>query len=334
MDQILTAMLRSSKPEAMKAQLVRKVISLGQQLPSNVSAMLSTCLHEVTSESDAAIRQSYKDVYLCWAEHNPHMFASFFTPAWVNHLLENASPDSLLLLEHSLVLMESSPSFLSLCDVVQKRAIHVVRVNFDFPTVTQFCILLSKMRHCIPQGTQTAPFCIAVIHAVSTFSVPKKEGYSALVAYVKGVSAGIGGLLQHVWLSVDDGCVSQCLHAILSIITKDSERDPSFALGGIVQFIPTRFVASITVATVAKDSDESLVAALGRMIDWLAWPNARNIHLWIIAFLKSLAAAKRYGVLIGITHDKIGSVSLMFCVVPSLLTFIHTFRSMTSSNTQ
>ncbi|ELU03938.1 hypothetical protein CAPTEDRAFT_222637 [Capitella teleta] len=308
MDSILTAMLRSTQPEAMKSQFVRKILSLGKNSPNNVLQMLNACLQGVVSESDASVREKYQTVYLCWAEHNIEQFTQFFTASRVNDLLESSSPDSISLLQSSFSFLQESPHFYTLCSVVQARAVQVVRLHMDFATVSRFCRFLNLNRHCIPQGVHTASFCVAVIHAVSTIFLPKGEGYPAMLAFVEGVTNRIGGLLQHIWLTVDDGSVAQCLHSILSIISTESERDPSFALGGIVQFLPTKFVASITAKTVAKDSDASMMSALSRMIDWLAWPGARNIHLWIIAFLQSLAKANRFGVLINITHEKITTV--------------------------
>lgn len=42
-----------------------------------------------------------------------------------------------------------------------------------------------------------------------------------------------------------------------------------------------------------------------RMIDWLSWPLAQHVDIWIIALLKGLAAVQKFTILIDVTLLKI-----------------------------
>lgn len=323
MDQILIAMLQSEKPAALKEQVVRKVLSLGRQPQSSADtfSMLDACIKCIISSRDGFAVESCKAVFECWAQNQTNILPQFFTPATLSNLFEADAynPADLIWIMHkAFSLLEDSDQFFDLCRIVERRAIQFVRAYPDFHTIVSFCQFLSSFRYCIPQGIYTATFCIDIINAVSTFTLPR-DGVTSLQTYVQGVSQIIGGLLQHIWSSVDDNSIIRCLEAIFVLISKDVDRDPSFALGGIVQYIPTKFVSSVTEATVARDriSEACIFSALSRMIDWLAWPAARNVHLWIVAFLHSLAKANKFSILIDITHEKILSVSLL----QSLLTF-------------
>lgn len=53
------------------------------------------------------------------------------------------------------------------------------------------------------------------------------------------------------------------------------------------------------------------------MIEWISWPLGKNIDKWIIAFLKGLAAVKKFSILIEVTLSKIERVSLLLRVGPS-----------------
>ena len=306
-------MLQSDKPEALKDQFVRKVLELGQQpqTVASVRSMLQTCMQRIIQHRSDYEVDRCQAIFLRWAESNPGVLTEFFNSNTLQFLLDSEPryPADILWIIHKsfFLLRQDTSSFEHLCKIVQMKAIQFVRNNPDYATILDFCRLLNDFRLCIPQGVYTATFCISVINAVGTFSAPKES----LHEYVKGVSSTIGGLLNHIWTHIDEDSIIRCLQAIFVIISQETSLDPSFALGGIVQFIPTRYVDSVTRATVTdeKIGDANMKLALCRMIDWLAWPLARNIDLWVVAFLKGLAAAHKYTILIDITEDKITNVS-------------------------
>ena len=76
------------------------------------------------------------------------------------------------------------------------------------------------------------------------------------------------------------------------------------------RLIPTEVVES-AVKTAVSDtriSDNAVNAALRRMMDWLVWPTCWNLDQWIICFLKELAIAKKFSILISVTESKVEQV--------------------------
>jgi ubiquitin carboxyl-terminal hydrolase 35/38 len=60
-------------------------------------------------------------------------------------------------------------------------------------------------------------------------------------------------------------------------------------------------------------SDVAVSAALGRMLDWLGWPRCCHLDDWVLCFLRELAHAKRFSILITVIQDKVLQVSTQFC---------------------
>ena len=78
----------------------------------------------------------------------------------------------------------------------------------------------------------------------------------------------------------------------------------------VCRLIPTEVVES-AVKTAVSDtriSDNAVNAALRRMMDWLVWPTCWNLDQWIICFLKELAIAKKFSILISVTESKVEQV--------------------------
>lgn len=46
------------------------------------------------------------------------------------------------------------------------------------------------------------------------------------------------------------------------------------------------------------------------MIDWLSWPLAQHVDIWVIALLKGLAAVQKFTILIDVTLLKIELVCI------------------------
>ena len=103
----------------------------------------------------------------------------------------------------------------------------------------------------------------------------------------------------------------QAIFRIISHVD-DTDTAPSFALGAIVQYIPLDLVKSVTAMTAADNSipDVSMETALKRMVDWLNWPLARNIELWVIAFLCELASVSKFTILINVTESSVEKVNV------------------------
>ena len=56
------------------------------------------------------------------------------------------------------------------------------------------------------------------------------------------------------------------------------------------------------VVTDTSIPEVSIESAVGQIVEWLKWPSARNVDLWLLCFLTELAAHKKLSLLIRITE--------------------------------
>lgn len=61
----------------------------------------------------------------------------------------------------------------------------------------------------------------------------------------------------------------------------------------------------------------SLSLSFLRMIDWLSWPLAHHVEMWVIALLKGLAAVQKFTILIDVTLLKIELVGSVLTTITS-----------------
>ncbi len=242
----------------------------------------------------------------------------FFSPGVLQSILQEDIPNPqlkiwLISTSMSVLRYERGLAYDKLCLIISTRIIPFTRENPNFETVSAVCKFLLNFHECIPKGDYTSGFCVSLIHTIATFIPPKTS--TEMHTYIKEVTYVIGGLLHHIWQNADNECIMQCLKAIFSIISYVDEKDldPSVALGGVIQHIPTRYVDQVTKTTVADTSipDRNMAAALGRMIDWISWPLAKTVEVWVIAFLRGLAAVHKYTILIDVTEEKAEQVCLL-----------------------
>lgn len=313
MDSILKAVLISDKPEAMKSALVKKIKDSASQ-PQTSQAILSmfeaTASYILEQKSDFIV-SNCKDVYLCWAKYNLDSLQEYWTVNYVQCLFDGKfhnGTEVIWLLHQSFKLLQSSKNFDALCTVVETKAVSFLRDNPGVDMIVPFIHFLSDFKQCIPKADNTATFCIAIIHASTTFQAPETKDLSA---YVKNVTY-VGKFLAQIWQKGDRDCVMKCLQAIFKVISivHENALQPAHALGAIASNIPTEYIPYVikTMVTDTSIPDIQITAALTRMIDWLSWPLARNIDHWVIALLNGLASVKKYTILIGITEAKIDQV--------------------------
>ncbi len=318
MDQILKGLLVSDKPDVIKKSFVAKVQQIACQ-PQTVQ-MIQGVLDVTTTfilESDQELNIiCCKGLYLEWAKYNRSTLDVYWDSTLVNYLLDTKfrnSQNAVWLLHESFKLIQCGSNFDSLCQIVQGRATSFIRENLASSMVIAFCHFMHQFKACIPKHEHSANFCIAVICAVSTFSSPvyntgAKE--KDLRSYLYGVNITVGQFLNYVWNNAGQECIMQCLRWIFNMISiVDNDLQPSVALSGIVQFIPTNLINTVTMMTVSDNdiTDASMMQALLRMIDWLSWPS-KNIDKWVIAFLKGLATVHKYSILISVTESKVEQV--------------------------
>ena len=318
MDVILRGLLSSDKKESIKKSIVNKIARNGSdpKQSTEIQKMFFLCCDTIVNSNDEFSLWACKHVYAEWARYNSSTLDSVFDRErilfFLNGNFTNNSGAVWIIHETLIVLQKtSSPNFQQLCQTVEMKALSYVREHPQVKAITQLCKLLKEFNHCVPKGDLTATFCISIINAVSSFSVPENE--KKVHDFVKDVTFTIGTFLKHVWARSDPECIHQCLRAIFKVISyvnDDRAVEPCVALCGIASHIPTNLIDDVTKKTVSDPSitDESMKEALMRMFDWLNWPLSSHIDIWIIAFLKGLASVHKYTILITVTAAKVAQV--------------------------
>ena len=158
---------------------------------------------------------------------------------------KNPGNISYLLLHSFKMLSGSYPQCLAPLEfVIEAKAITFVDHNSSFSSFYQFCALLLEFKHCIPQSTETAKFCGAVLLA-TTYIDMSSQPMSNAPKMIQRVNQYIGGLLGHIWSRSDAETIMICLKTVFDIIRTDDEgreKAPSVALAGLVQHIPSDYI--------------------------------------------------------------------------------------------
>ena len=323
MDVILRGLLSSDKKESLKKNIVNKIAKNGSdpKQSNDIEKMFFLCFDTIVNTDDQFSSWACRHIYAEWARYNSSTLDSVFDRErllfFLNSNFKNNNGAIWIIHETLTVLQKNSTSnFHQLCQTVETKAISFVREHPQVEAVTEFSKLLNDFKQCIPKGDLTATFCISIINAVSSFAVPENE--TKVHNFIRDVTLTIGTFLKHIWTHTDPECMHQCLRALFKVISYvDDDRavQPCVALGGIATHIPTNLIDGVTKMTVSDPSitDASMKEALLRMFDWLNWPVANHVEVWIIAFLKGLAAVHKYTILITVTDAKVSQVRSCSC---------------------
>ena len=187
-----------------------------------------------------------------------------------------------------------------------------MREHPSIDCLNNFVNFLFKFKECLPKGDFVSTFCVSLINSLSLCAIP--EDPASVVQYIKSVDQ-ICSLIHNIWNNADSDVIMDSLKAIFGIIAAE-ETEPSLCLGAVVRNIPEKMIEIIVKYAINSDIDNTrMTTALQRVVDWVQWPTATNVHKWIITFFKNLAAAKKYSILINVTETKIEQVqTLHFCV--------------------
>ena len=326
MDQILKSLLLSDSPDALKRQLAHKIAGAGPQTEDTV---LVKSMFEITTNFilDAELQFSAdlcKKIYIKWAKCHVKSLHEFFNADFIGHLLEGKfrhGVNAVWLLHETFILLRGTDHHDHLTRVVEAKTVAFVRDHPQHDMLTAFCRFLFDFKACIPKEEHTSTFCVAMVHAVSAFSAPTSP--DNLKQFVVNVSNVIGAFMNHIWSHSGSHCILHCLKAIFTLISymDDTGTEPCIALGGLVTHIPLNLIEKVVKTTVADTTiaDANMIAALLRVIDWLNWPIANNVDQWILAFLRELAVAHKYTILIKVTEHRIEQVNSIFFTESPLL---------------
>ena len=190
MDTILRGLLSSDKKESIKKSFVNKIAKNGSEpkQSNDIQKMFFLCYDTIVNSDDEFSLWACKHIYEEWARYNSSTLDSVFDRDrllfFLNGNFTNNSGAVWIIHETLIVLNKtSSPNFVQLCQTVEMKAISYVREHPQVKAVTQLCKLLKDFNQCIPKGDLTATFCISIINAVSSFTVPDNQSAVLEVKY-------------------------------------------------------------------------------------------------------------------------------------------------------
>ena len=322
--------LNSDKPESVKKTVIARIAASGKnaaQSPEVVAAVLrSSLMFIVDGETESTMVLS-QPVFVDWTSHNQDLFAEFFNESLVSELLQTGhrrQSGVIWVLGFSLGLISrnGSASYARLCHMVGRQASHFVIYNSsDFELVTSFCSLLIEHCDCIPEDDSLHTFTTVLLQAVSRFTIP-----SDISRFIVELPSIIGKLLHEIWIH-DADVVADSLRTIFDLVTEPTSTESMSLLGAVIQFVPDVLMRSILQSKACDTSlsDETVLLVLSRMLDMLCWPSAKNIDVWIITFMRSLASVHRYSVLVDIARSKVDQVCKIRELVLVLMLFCHLY---------
>ncbi|XP_015273205.1 PREDICTED: ubiquitin carboxyl-terminal hydrolase 35-like, partial [Gekko japonicus] len=314
MDKILEAILNSSYPDHMKHGLVRRVIEASKQPMDSEQCWsmleLSTKLFLV---GDTKLKRSVgKELLEVCGHYHQEAFEEFFNVHFLLSLLQEGygslGKRSLYVLDYIQLGLPFVLDRPSANDIFSLLRVEVLRKVCERPGLKQ-CVKISKLLtqypQCIPTGKRQALFCQQLIRCIGQFrTVSGRE--EAIVDFLDHVIK-VSSLLQKIW-KAQLSSILPSLKELFTIISSTEEQEaPSIALASVVQYVPLELMDGILRNLTNDDSisNVQMMTAIDRMIEWVSWPLGKNIDKWIIALLKSLAAVKKFSILIEVTLSKI-----------------------------
>ncbi|XP_038055515.1 ubiquitin carboxyl-terminal hydrolase 38-like [Patiria miniata] len=316
MDKILLGIAASTHSEAVKRAIIERVInSAGKGHPEDlVKAILDISSHWITDNDSEFLQQIGRQLFHAWAKHNQTIFEEFFNHQFLVRILglEILHPERMVHFVHDGLKMLQNRA--TAVKIVQMQVVALVKKHRDLVTLVEVSHLLLAFPDCLPKGTAAGLLCISAVENVGALEVAPSE--ATMKANLEGM-IHISALLHHIW---HDNMVTvlPSLAAVFNLISTLPSSDrpsPSVALGALVQHVPVELIATITKNAASDMSivDERMTTALTRMIEWLSWPRVQNIDRWIVSFLKNLALAQKFTILINVTLASVKKVFVKLC---------------------
>lgn len=329
--------LRSKETNTAKKVSISRIIHAGTpgcRSRESIYAMLRYCTEQIARDESKLAANSSREIFHEWARNNLEHFVGYFDTTAVGNIMFgefNQPADAVWLLHTGLVLVKHSGSskYELLCGFIRTQASNFVRAHADWRTVNDFCMLLLEHPLCIPSGEDSSWFCSSLLDAVSVYISPYEP--SKIRSFVRDVQETVGTLLSAVWRR-DPAAAEKSVREVFDVIAQPG--DSSLALTALARFLPENVVASQIqeLASSPVISERSVLVAVCHMIDWLRWPMSTNVSQWIVLFIRHLAVAQKYSILMEIAELKV--VQVHYCISLSIqsyfpgVIFIHSFSSL------
>lgn len=325
MDHILEGVLASNHPDPLKRELIQKITEKGQQQhpAGDIRAVLSLATNWVLQGTTELQVSSGFKLFNSWAQHHITALEGFLSRDLLVNFLTKPSRNQAnlpLLLTDALNLLQANgviKVFQQHLKIIEAKSVAFVQENTDIVTVKNYMEMLLKFRESLPKGDLAGRLAVPLLHVLASNPIPADE--NQVYQFIKNVST-LSDYLKQIWMQqVGNGSstvLMDSLKELFHIISTVDGPEPSVCLGAVVRFIPVDGVqTAVRVAVLdPRVSDAAVNAALRRMVDWLVWPTCRNIDQWIVCFLRELAHAQKYSILISVTESKVEQVmeKLMF----------------------
>ncbi|KAK7930555.1 hypothetical protein WMY93_006950 [Mugilogobius chulae] len=314
MDKILEGLVSSNHPLQVKKAIIKKVIEAAENTVTEEQCqdMFTLTTHLILLGEDAFQKQVGFQVLEAYARYHRPEFERYFSKDFVLGLLQQGygelhhkDPAIIDFIHSCLRLLISCPSVLEIFSVIQVEVLRMVCERPDPALCARLSALLSDFVQCIPKEKTGGLFCQQLVRTISYFQCFASEEQE-LREYVSQVTR-VSTLLQNIW-KADPATLVPSLQEVFTIISStELTYEPSIALACLVQHIPVHMITVLIKSLTTDQSvkDANMTKALCRMIDWLSWPLAHNVDIWVIALLKGLAAAQKFTILIDVTLLKI-----------------------------
>jgi len=312
--------LRSKETNTAKKMSISRIVHAGTpgcRSRESIYAMLRYCTEQIARDESKLAVNSSREIFHEWARNNPEHFVAYFDTTTVGDIMFgefNQPADAVWLLHIGLVLVKQSGSskYEILCGFVKSQASNFVRAHADWRTVNDFCALLLEHPFCVPFGDDASWFCSSLLDAVSVFISPYEP--NGIRSFIHDIQETVGRVLSSIWKQ-DMAAAEKSVREVFDIIAQPG--DSSLALTSLARFLPENIVdAQIQeLATSPVVSEHNILVAACHMIDWLRWPMSSNVSQCILLFIRHLAAAQKYSILMEIAELKVLQVGIFFCFI-------------------
>lgn len=330
MDHILEGVLASNHPDPIKRHLIEKIAEKGrdQQPAHDIHAVLGLSINWILQgNSEFQVSSGFK-LFDSWAQHHLTALDSVLTRDLLVNLLTKPSRNQAnlpLLLSLVLQFLQNhgdngcSKLFQQHLKIIEAKApVFVQSSSSDVKAVRNYLHLLLDFRDSLPKTDLASRLALPLMHVLASCQIPNEE--RQVGQFLKDV-AYITDFLQQMWQqsTTSINTLLDCLRELFNIISASQGPEPSVCLASLVRLIPTEVVEGAVKSVVADSliSNDSLEAALRRMLDWLVWPSCKHLDQWILCFLKELAYAKKFSILIQVIQDRVEQVLDKMRFVPA-----------------
>ena len=334
MDAILTGVINSEKPDALKKQIVKKICDAGKngQTVHSIRKIYQITTEWILNGTNPLQREAGWQVFAHWARHNKSTLEEFFTSDFLQHLMSKNylhQVDAIRLINETLVILQGTPKLPLIYHIIEALSISYLTKYPCYQACSQFALLLQEYKFLIPKGEFTSKFCSTFIYTIESF--PEMKDFVDQQEFMNFMScvSNCSRLLGYIWANdntEEKKSIEDSLTTLFRIVSYQKEEGginvggstepalPPEALASLLRHLPVSAISTAVKGIVFSKQvvDATILRTLNVLVSWLAWPTVQNLHLWVNGFLQQLASANKFTLLINFTTHNIELVSVEF----------------------